>query len=276
MDSVSVPAKVLLIGEYSVVEGGQALLAALKPAFVFQKKLLSKKPHPESPLGRYLSESAQFVAFELKDEGLAAGFGTSTAELIAGACLVHGKTPETLPLWDWYKKKYPEASGADLVVQLEALRTGRSLFRLEGQSFESFKRSALLGQILVFRSKPEDKLKTHEALAKKRKPLSISLANSFVKRVETAFVKDQISYLVAMNEFADYLAGEGLETPRAHLIRTDFFKLPSVLAVKGCGAGLNDVFLIVKHEESSDEEMIHSTASKHGLSFVGTLEERLW
>ncbi|MBC7396203.1 MAG: hypothetical protein H7333_02075 [Bdellovibrionales bacterium] len=276
MNSIAVPAKVLLIGEYAVVEGGRALLAALKPAFVFQSKSGGAKSHPQSPLGCYLVQNNSSFTIEVLDKGLGAGFGTSTAELIAGSSLLNDKLPETDVLWDWYRSQYPEASGADLITQLAALHTGECFFRVEVGIFKKLKRSVLMKEILIFRSKPEDKLFTHEALAQKRQPLDLNLTNHWLAQVETAFTEVSLQGLVAFNEFADYLSSLKLETPRAHRIRMDFLDDSGVVAVKGCGAGLNDVFLVVKTATDHDDKSIQTIALKHELTYVGTLEESLW
>lgn len=276
MQSISVPAKIMIIGEYGVIEGGLALLAAVKPPFVFSPAQTKLAFAEFSPVSCYAKAFPDFHSIELKNTGLGAGFGTSSAELIAGATLREGEFPETEKLWRWFKSAYPEVSGADLAVQLEAVHAKHPLFEVKGYNITKVTSSPLLQKILVYRSMPADKLKTHEDLARKRKPVSLAISDVLVSRVRMAFETSEASGLDAFNEFADYLAELGLETKRANKIRKSFRELPQVRSVKGCGAGLNDVFLVVASDDPDSNRLISSTAEALGLEGLGALGDLLW
>jgi len=278
MEPFKVPGKIFLMGEYSVIDGGKAIVAALNPAFEYSTtKGAPVSVHPDSPLGKYLSQTNQKIALRMFDEGLGAGFGSSTAELIAGMQFVNGTIPQSAAIFSWYKKEFPEASGADLAVQLEALHQHHGLFEVQRipSMIKAIGYTPELHQILLFQTPPAEKLPTHVDLKKSRPNIDLAVANAFVDRLSLSFRTGNRVGLTVLTEWANWLSGLGLETELAQKIRSSLIQIPGVIGAKGCGAGLNDVFMVAIEENASVEAKLMTVANEFQLRFLGNLAERL-
>ncbi len=290
MRTISVPGKLFVMGEYGVIEGGAAFLCTLKPSYVFEGTARGSEEgdefHPGSPLGRWISsQRSQVTPVRLVGAGLGPGFGSSTAELIAGGFFHLGHLPETSNFWLEYRARHPEASGSDLAVQLEAARGRGPFFRVSvpGQ-VEILPRVPLFEEVLLFQREPSRKLKTHEDLARvDRAPLDRkrfdALLSSFeeklaLRRVPGRWSSEEVyAFFAIWDEFADFLEASGRETPDASRIRKALRGAPGVMGVKGCGAGLNDAFLVACPEDRRDG--VIEAASRLGLRYLGVLAELL-
>ena len=273
MSVFTVPGKVFLIGEYSVLQGGSALLAALRPGYVFDSLLGADFIHPESPLGRYSREREKPISLSRIKPSMPLGFGSSTAELIAGVYSDLDRVPETTRLWAWYKDCFPILSGADLVVQLEALKRKQNLFEFDQGKATRILAGNLCASIQVIQNCGE-KLKTHEALKEKVPELNIEKLTELKERVRVALLENNLPALAALSEFADVLNYYGLETKLAHEIRMALSRLPGVVGVKGCGAGLQDVFLVAGNP--IDLKNLDELCLELGLHRLGSLLDLLW
>jgi diphosphomevalonate decarboxylase len=301
-DSVVIPGKIFLMGEYSVVQGGQAIVAALNPAYHYRvnepavldstKNGFSQKIklHADSPAGKYLSEKKVSLSLHCESPGLGAGFGTSTAELISVAMALAAEKNQTdlSALWRWYGDAFSKASGADLAVQFAALQSGTGIFEVSGKSeVKAVERlgggsaegtPSLFKNIFIFQNSPDQKLATHVDLKKDFVFLNTELANSMVARLKKTLAAGSLAELNVLTEWAEWLAKLGLETPLAREIRCEFLDLPEVIAAKGCGAGLHDVFLVVVPDAviKNIEQITAKIVKKYQLRFLGSLGERLW
>jgi hypothetical protein len=293
MASITVPGKVFLMGEYSVLQGGVALLAAMRPGYPFSYPAREEgafdttfranlfEPHPESPLGRYVDEAEEKQIFISKVAGsMTSGFGTSTAELIAGVMADLGRLPETKRLWAWYRDTFPKASGADLAVQMDALRTKQSLFIFDHGDTRflepggSGSEKSLASKIHLFQVESSQKLPTHEAMKQPIPQFDIAQCNAWVKRLADAFSVQQLEELKIFSEFAEYMHECGVETELARETRLKLSKHPGVVGVKGCGAGLHDVFLVAG--DFGSDHSVYAEASNLRLKALGILEKHLW
>jgi hypothetical protein len=271
-----IPGKIFLIGEYGVLEGTSSLLAAVKPGYEFGPG--GKAPHPDSPAGVYARE------FSIPLEGVpgllhgAQGFGSSTAELIA----VSGNGLDSMErgdLLEWYRSRHPRASGMDLDAQLSAFVGKGNVFSYSGnRGSRSVSAAESASRILVLKTPIERKLSTHEDLLHTRPSLNVSRMETLVLNFTRGFESGQDEGLLAVNEFAEELHRTGRETPFANEVRISLTALPGVLAVKGCGAGMNDAFLVVLNRDAGKKEVSHirESARSHGLSDLGTLGSILW
>jgi len=70
----------------------------------------------------------------------------------------------------------------------------------------------------------------------------------------------------------------GLETEFARETRSRLKSTPGVLAVKGCGAGLNDCFIVVldRNLESQDQGELTNRSNELNLKDLGSLKDLLW
>ena len=281
MDRLSIPGKVFLIGEYGVIHGGRAILAALKPPFEFSMTE-SAVVHPDSPVGAFMRESLKDggLAPKLVSYGLGKGFGTSTAELIAGAFSLDRKIPEMSSFWLRYRNQVRGASGADLAVQISAMEGQGSLFEVYRKDrVESIgpnaDKIAFMDSILIYGAPKTSKLMTHVDLAKVRLVPDLEVLDRHVDQIRNAIEKGDLELFSAFNDFADDLHRHGFETPFAHQVRSAIRGLDGVVGIKGCGAGLNDVFLVVVRDLSMKNQ-IQKTASDLGLIWLGSLGELAW
>jgi len=290
-----IPGKIFLIGEYSVIEGGTAILAALKPGYGFKVDPESGKPHPESPYGIYLKEfpEARDERVGLFDRGLGPGFGSSTAELLAGVASflsAQGSdgVGEASRVLAWYQDRFPKASGADLAIQGVSQKGFQGVYSFKSRSeIGSHPLSSEIAQrIFIYKGRDSQKLATHVDLnshaPKSKHGLNRSRCDAWATEFLSAIQGG--SDFDSLNQFADHLAENGLETPYAHEVRIGFQSLPGVIAVKGCGAGLNDVFIVVLDstrayaDPATDPTVmgLRKVADVFGLSFIGTLGDYLW
>ncbi len=285
MKALQVPGKIFLIGEYSVIEGGRAVLAALKPPYIYGQNAEPLQAHPESPLGQFRMNNADTSHFSILESGLGSGFGSSTADLIAGAYFNNENLADSSSLQDWYRSRFKEASGADLAVQLDAITRGIQEIRGSLSGFDlGLKVSSIpisefaKERIFILKGAPETKLRTHEDLKSVRPPISLEITNTFVDRFTEALKIQSMDGFSVLSEFADYLHQLERETAGAHEIRKELSMLPGVRGLKGCGAGLNDHFLVVMDDvkESSNVKSLEERANQLGLSLLGNLRDHLW
>ena len=281
MSVLTVPGKVLLMGEYSVIEGGRALYAAVKPGLQYSLEEGDElNPHPESPLGVFQNEMDQRIGLKRVSKSSGLGLGSSTADLIAGATFLLGRASETETLWSWHRKHFPKASGGDLAVQNEAMRTDHGFYSIENRKeIAALESTPLFAQIFLFQTSASHKQPTHVDLEKPRAAFDLVKANALVEKFEMGIQNKDEKSLAVLSVWADWLHTLGLETDFAHLVRSAFTSVPHVLGVKGCGAGLNDVFMVaVAKEGMSEKENSDFTriASENSLHYLGNLQELLW
>ena len=279
MSTITIPGKVFVIGEYSVLQGGRGLFAALRPGYRFQLASGDGHPHPDSPLGRYAKEVGKDFSVSLDKSSMTWGFGSSTAELIAGVMHDLERLPETKRLWAWYVEQFPKTSGADLAVQMEALRTKRPILEFDHGDVVSFPYADVLSRVYVFQIHSEQKLKTHEALKAEIPKLDVSALDQMVAEIKSGFESGLVEKLSALNTYADNLHAHGLETPFAYEVRLAFQKQDGVLSVKGCGAGMNDVFLVATRDDFSETKNLPAllaVSKQFQLLPLGNLKELLW
>ena len=281
---VRVPGKVFLMGEYSVIQGGKALVTAIRPGIEYSLdhgQALSV--HPESPLGVFQSEQNSILEIKLSSSESSLGLGSSTAELIAAEVFSNGSTEgarSTKALWNWYRNHFPRASGADLAVQYEALRSGAGLFEVENlETVHPLSGGPLLSQLYLFQASESQKLPTHVNLNQVRSVLPLREANLFVDRFRNALEHAGESDLKVLNEWAAYLQSHGLVTDFARSVQLALSRIDGVIGVKGCGAGLNDLFLVAmggKYSFSEVNQRLAPVLNQFQLRPLGSVEELLW
>jgi hypothetical protein len=238
---ISVPGKIFIFGEYSVMNGGEAILATLEPRFQCSWSNNSQI-HPESPAGIFLEENKTKV-FTKIEGGLGAGFGSSTAELISANEYLENPWTEKR-LWTWYRGSFAPASGADLIVQNQSRNDGCGFYHFQIQSADYKVNRVDVPSVFqlncfLFHSPSSQKIPTHIDLeTRKDSALDAEKANSIIHQWLRSFSP------ALLTEWADYLSHCGLESLFAHQVRKAFQAIPGVVGVKGCGAGLNDVFLV--------------------------------
>ena len=267
MEIVEVPAKIFLIGEYLVLEGGDAVLEAIRPGYRFEfgDGVDGPMPHPESPAGRLLSEAGARVArFRLLGDSAPPGFGGSTAECLMAWKQVHGVWPDPEMIHLWYRQRVPLASGADLLLQARKTGDLRS-----GNAPQAYERMYLLERL------SPSKRATHEDLILERPPVCFEVLSSLVERFRNLLVNPVEDGFRVLSEFAEELSRTGRETENARQIREVLQTIEGVEGVKGCGAGLHDQFLIVLQPGVS-RASVSVAVEQAGLRIRGSLSECVW
>jgi hypothetical protein len=267
LEIVEVPAKIFLMGEYLVLEGGDAVLEALRPGYRFEIGPLVHEtlPHPDSPAGKLLREAGMDVArFRLLEDSSLPGFGGSTAELLLAWHQVYGVWPEPEPIHRWYRERVPAASGADLLLQARTLTSPQ-----RDRAPEVYSRIYILERI------QPSKRPTHEDLALERPPIDREALAAKVTRFRTQLLDPVESGFRVFSEFADELYRTGRETEDAHRIRRLIESLEGIEGVKGCGAGLHDQFLMAL-KPGWNPSALRQELEQIGLRNSGSLLERVW
>ena len=119
-ESLKIPSKTFLLGEYAVLTGGPALVLAHPPFFSLKKTNKPKLFHPKSPASLLMKKHGLRQDFDFLDPHRGGGgFGGSTAEVISSLKNRHDINIAEL-LAD-YKNLFTESgaepSGADLCTQ---------------------------------------------------------------------------------------------------------------------------------------------------------------
>ncbi len=300
MPSSSIPAKVFLLGEYAVLSGAPALVAAIGPRFSLgpvstgavstrnasDDFFLRNSIHPESPAGRLLasvsSPELDGLAFEDPFHGQG-GFGASTA-LFA---LIYKKLGKSLgwdlswqAVWKRYRELTTSAqppSGADLVAQWTGGVCG---FDPSTLTVENLSSAFDWKKIIVFSATHQTgrKVRTHEHLAElgrgDRSEMSASrqeLTQKLSHIIQDARVAigscDPESLGLAFTRYAETLCKWDLEIASTTQDRRHLAAISGVLGVKGAGALQSDA-IIALVSDRCDRNQVVAEATARGLKLV--------
>lgn len=300
--SLSAPAKVFLLGEYAVLGGAPALVAALGPRFelcVRRAESQASAPapfHPESPAGRLFSKYASRLDPALHLEFLdpfagAGGFGASTAQFALLAFLLHRLMgffavgsmgdEEIWEIWRTYRElssgasRAPLPSGADLIAQC---RGGLTLVDIEARTARSLSIEFAGSGLLVFSAAHQAgrKVATHEHLARLRERGFPERDSGLISELRAA-VLDCVAALEArdfnffarcLNEYSRLLRREGLEAQRTTEDLESLRSLPGVLGAKGAGALQSDAIVVCVSEPETRSDAVIALAERRGLRLV--------
>jgi mevalonate kinase len=285
MKRLSVPGKVFLLGEYAVLTGMPAVLAAIPPRFVLESGKDAEGYPPGSPAGRLLAWAKAEAAPALRDPHQGAGgFGASTAafallyrELSEG----RGWRLSTEAVWEKYRELHAgeriPPSGADLYTQWAG---GVILFDPVhvSRSERLYPKSRLELLVLSASRQPGRKVATHEHLS------ALDISDSFSglqSPLEAGIAAIRAGDAEALGEaFRDYgevLGRLGLEIEETRRDREALSALPGVLGIKGTGALQADALVAILDPEISslEKESLLSAARGRGLApvFMGWSEE---
>ena len=272
---LTIPAKIMLIGEIAVVRGGKAVVMPLAKKFELLSKKNSKLDiHKDSPAGQLLKKynfDPQNLKFNDPFDAQG-GFGRSTAEYLALQQMID-PTKTIFEIWQEYRSFWgglrSTPSGADLVCQglNEAVVVDPS-----SREIEKIDLTWIRNQILVFSATHQEqrKTKTHvflESISERK----IERLNELKEKVDLFLKgnseKDISLVSQAINEFAEICENEHLEVIAAKEDREAILELDGVLAVKGCGANLSDS-LIVLIKKTAIQKYLISEIEKRNLKYV--------
>ncbi len=289
-ESFSIPGKIFILGEYAVLAGLPALVAAVGPRFKAQTRPAhgAEIEWPSgSPVSRYLkwaqAKGDPEVLFDFLDpfEG-AGGFGASTAQFALAYQL--GCRENLAGIASWYDvwRLYRELmsseavlpSGADLVAQWEG---GVVFFDPSRLTCENFGKSFDWSHLLVFSAthQPGRKVPTHEHLRQlssegfpqSRQKLVAELERLLRQGVQSVRENDSVGLGQVMTAYALELQQAGWEVKATTEDRLALSDHPCVLGVKGTGALQSDA-LIVLTQKGLDRGSLLDLAKKRGLRLV--------
>lgn len=276
----------MLMGEYSVLYEGGALMAAIPPRFELHcgGSSAALSFHPDSPAGRFLKKSQRNdVVFShwrdpFQQQG---GFGASTAQFaLCFAALFPEKISAKFcwEVWETYRALHQEdlkPSGTDLMAQWLG---GLLFFQPIRSLVEPVKATVVLENILVFQASHQKnrKINTHEHLQTLKKTEAFEEGtkelSDLVQRGKQALENNNALELGRLcNQYAQILSDLGLECPAAREDRLVFSAMDGVAGVKGVGAALADALIIVVNErgrsgyEEANLQKVLEMASQRGL-----------
>jgi mevalonate kinase len=233
---ISVPSKTFLVGEYSALIGGPALVLATTPRFVLSRGTKPFTPHPESPAGTIWKElTEQYEFFDpYFGEG---GFGASGAQFLTAKAILKNFDLKPHQVLEDYKK-IQSGSGYDVAAQLMG---GVSHIESAKNQYSFLEWPFAEMDFLIF--KTGHKLNTHES-----RPENVDyqkLAEQSSKVVQSFVQKDIQSFIEGLVDFRDLLLEQGLVTAATRDLIEEFEMDQDVLMAKGCGAMGADVILVL-------------------------------
>ncbi len=269
---IEVPSKVFLIGEYAVLHGAPAVVAACGPRF--EARLAeSFGVHRESPAGRWLG--ARPLEFRDPHEGRG-GFGASSAQFAAAFfAYPEAALPSWQSAWLSYRSLHSDRalkpSGADLAVQwvggiqrFSITSDGRAEMSAVGHHVD-------LSGISVFSAahQPGRKIVTHEHLESAAFKKENDLRDVIQSSLEALERESPKEFAQTLTRYAQILSAMGLEHEAARADREAFLSLPGVLGAKGCGAMLADALVIARDMDDPESwDRIESLARDRDLRLV--------
>lgn len=269
--SLRFPSKTFILGEYAILETGEALLLGHGPWFEAEYGGATHSFHPSSPAGQWLSTLPSSLALRFTDPHRGAGgFGGSGAEFLS-AWSFERKIPSSWrerqafawAAWD-DSRKFP-GSGADILTQAWGVNYGKDFWLgidTKNRALEPLDSNFGLRLSLFSTGK---KLATHTHL-QELPPLPLEeLWGHVIDGKEALRARSSTLFAAAMNGYGQCLAERGLLAE--HSARA-LGALPQrkVLASKGCGAMGADV-LAVLHDGAE----LENWARENSLAEVRTL-----
>ncbi len=268
--SISIPGKVFLVGEYSVLAGGPILGMTVGPRFEATSVATSPSDFrfmnilaPDSPAGKWLArtDAAKSQRFFWKDPIQTGGLGASTAQFIAAYWMAQSDLTER-PHWQDLLEAYwspgilsstgLRPSGADLITQW----LGGVVLYDPSQASVTMLQDIFPSEHFVLFSatdRPERKTATHLDLAKWDPKDFFGTFSDGLKDLKAITLEVVRSISAAdlqglgsqMTAYAERLAQMKLESQAAREDRLFFSSMPGVLGCKGSGAQLSDIFVIL-------------------------------
>ncbi|MDR3607943.1 MAG: hypothetical protein P4M08_11265 [Oligoflexia bacterium] len=291
MATLSVPGKIFLLGEYAILAGLPAIVAAVGPRFELRLSHHKKLSfHPQSPGGRLLTQAGlpSDLPFEFYDpfEG-AGGFGASTAQFALSYRALareRGWSEDWLDVWKCYRDLCRDPSGesippsgADLLAQWVGGIICCQIEDSERADLRHFNGSSLWQNLMVFSASHQSgrKTATHHHLgslhSKEFSHVAERLRMPLDAGLRAARANDAVSFGQAMTLYAEELRSAGLEIEPTLADRTELSKISGVLGVKGTGASQSDaIIVLVDPSEPGCKDRVIQAALARDLRLVSS------
>lgn len=283
------PSKTFLIGEYAILDGGEAILASTQPRF----EMIIESPgegsaagiHRNSPAGKWIrNHPSDFTSVKMRfidPHEEAGGFGASGAQFLFVNLWsqIQNQNLQSLmsnlsidEIWKDFRSFYADLpqkqkpSGADIISQWKGRLTAVCTSPFSTQELEwGFKE---LEFSLV---RTNEKIQTHTHLQDLGAVNFAELKTLSSEAVEALKSKNEEAFLNTVLRYSQELARLNLVAfptqERLNRIKTH----SSILASKGCGAMGADVLALFYRPEHRAE--VKAFVSNLGLNTVATSEE---
>ncbi len=271
---ISCPSKTYALGEYGVLDGGQAVLLNTEPRFKCLIEPCARGRGAEipaqSPAGQWAGKHAsEFSKAKLQWQDPfhgRGGFGFSSAQFnILYAChaLWQGRTIDQIPpqeIWRAYKSLKFEGrhqpSGADIVSQWVG---GVCVFEQNPLAVESLTLSLPDLECLIARTGAVSK--THEHLKNLVLPDVSDLKQIAAAGARAIKERDEAGFLEAVSGSRRALSLKGLVAPAAREALDRLSGIKEIKAIKGCGAMGADAIIVFHKKE-------HEAYLREKMSFL--------
>jgi len=285
------PGKVFIAGEYAVLAGGRAILAATEPRFSLSRDPAVGAPvisfHPRSPAGRLLThlsvvERARVLQSYIDDplQG-AGGFGASTAQF---ALVLKQVFPalRVQDVWRLYRELHADEqvapSGADLFVQWEG---GLQLWQGEGkgQALHLHPQRDFEIAVIAAGHQPGRKVATHDHLPRLveiqagRASWMTGFSQAVEQTIQWVETPNGQALGAALSKVGQVLRSQGLEIAATTRDLHSLESVRGVLGAKGAGAIQADALVAVVDRAHLSE--VPEWCASRNLQFLGWLNDSL-
>lgn len=248
------PSKTFLVGEYAVLQDGEAIVLTTEPFFtasIDNNASNEDKQDKHSPAARLRQDNKSSFgnsSYQFHDPHQGqGGFGASTADFLLSYQAIH--TEEKLDpakLLDSYHQYAwngvgTKPSGADLLAQTsnnELCHVQLNPIALNGCSWPF----SDLRYLLV---RTGNKVATHEHLAATKGPFPDVLTHIVKQTWQAIQAQHSKNFIDCINHYAEQLQQANLTHPNTLELLHTCQQNPKILAAKGCGALGADVLLII-------------------------------
>ncbi len=268
---LSCPSKTFLLGEYSVLNAGSALLINSEPRFQLIANMRGKGEadgiHPKSPAGLWMAQNHERlghtdIQFIDPHNGLG-GFGASSAQFLLVHALAQviadsngGRDKSAVqvePIWHDYRqiatfgaRSGMRPSGVDIVSQFAG---GICEVNLEPFSFEALRWP--FEEFGVVLARTGQKVATHQHLDELRSLDTEELSWILDRGLDAFEMHDPLAFFDAVNDYHAELLEMGLVADTSQMFISTLLAQPFVKAVKGCGALGGDTLAVFFANEHS-------------------------
>lgn len=260
MISMKVPSKTFLLGEYSVLHGGVALIISTQPYFHFTatRNASDQIPwHLNSPAGQWCKISdvllREWKITATDPHSGQGGFGFSGAQFVFSHALTTylqaGRLKDNpADVWqDFRACDKSGGSGGDVVAQTLG---GITCFQMD--PFQANIVKWPFDDVALFILRTGEKQETHAHLERLR-TMVVDFANlkSIAQASVDAFVRqDEERFLMGVGEFQSALVTNGLQSETTTELLQRLRDINGYIVGKGCGAmGADTVAVFVRSEQ---------------------------
>lgn len=270
-----IPAKTFLLGEYSALAEGSAIILTTQPFFVLSITTNQSLDgiHPESPAGLWWNQCHHDQGLNWTDPyDACGGLGASSAQFLGSylaSCHLAKISPDLSSMLEAYYQvswtgKGLRPSGYDVIAQSQR---GCVFINKSKQKVKSYQWPfENLSFILLHTG---FKLATHHHLQASALPLDVNGLSQIVDEAKGAFeTADDAELIRTINDYHSKLAQLNLITAHSAALISSLKANKEVLAIKGCGALGADVILLICQRD--DLIRFRAKLSKEGFTILAT------